>query len=195
MSFSACAVKTVEGFEKGDVVEKNYTVSYFSDASADYVYKANISIYGKEFGGIFIAKKIDDTTHRVAFTTEFGNKLFDFTIAGNDFKVNYILEDLDRKIIVNMLKKDFILLLKNNYPVMEVYQNNDYIVYKSKDDGRYNYLFFSNQSKHLEKLVNATNSKEKVIISYIAENYKLAKKIVIDHKNIKLRIELNYINN
>lgn len=192
---SSCAVKTVKGYDEVPADIDIYKTTYFSNPETDYVYKAHIAIYGKDFGGIFIVKKIDETAHRVAFTTEFGNKLFDFTITDTDFTINYILEELDRKIIVNTLKKDFMFLLKNQYFISGKYENSEYSVYKSKYGKRYNYLFVNKQDMMLTKVVNATRNKEKVIIQYIPENDILAKKIVIDHKNIKLKIDLNYINN
>jgi len=194
---SSCAVKTVKGFEQKIPLAAIYTAPYFLDTKTDYVYKAHIAVYGNDMGGIFIIKKMNDTLYRAAFTTEFGNKLFDFEISGNNFKVNYILEELDKKIVVNTLKKDFMLLLKKEHTVNERYESAESIVYKSKDGGRYNYLFTDKASGRLTKLVNATKSKEKIIITYNpddAESNILAKNIVIDHKNIKLKIELNYLN-
>ena len=82
-----------------------YTVPYFAEPKTDYVYKTNITVYGHELSGIFIAKKINDTTHRVVFTTEFGNKLFDFEISEKTFKVNSIVSELDKKILINTLKE------------------------------------------------------------------------------------------
>lgn len=190
---SSCAVKTVKGFEQKEVVAKTYQAPFFSNPKTDYVYKAHIAIYGKDFGGVFIAKKINDTLYRAAFTTEFGNKLFDFEITDNSFKVNYILEELDKGIIVNTLKRDFMLLLKQNHAVDSQYENADDTVYKTKDGKRSNYLFIDKKSGKLSKLVNATRQKEKIIISYTPENNTLAKNIVIDHKNIRLKIELNYL--
>lgn len=190
---SSCAVKTVDGFEQKEPAHKSYSAPYFSDPEKDYVYKAQISVYGRDFGGIFIAKKVNDTLYRAAFTTEFGNKLFDFEITDTSFKVNYILEELDKAIIVNTLKRDFMLLLKQKYEVAEQYENEQNTVYKSKDGKRFNYLFADKASGRLSKLVNATKSKEKTIITYNAESNILARNIVIDHKNIKLKIELNFI--
>jgi hypothetical protein len=192
---NSCAVKTVEGFSRAEKAADVYKIMYFTDAGTDYVYKANIAVYGRDFGGIFIAKKINETSHRVAFTTEFGNKLFDFEISDTDFKVNYILEELDKKIIVNTLRKDFILLLKREHVVNEQFENDKYIVYKASEGKRNNYLFVGQNSKSLTKIVNATAAKEKVIISFVPQSPVLANKIIIDHKNIKLKIELNYLNN
>jgi hypothetical protein len=190
---SSCAVKTVKGFEQKDTALKSYASTYFSNSETDYVYKAQIAVYGHDFGGIFIAKKVNDTLYRAAFTTEFGNKLFDFEITDNSFKVNYILEELNKKIIVNTLKRDFMLLLKKNHEVTEQFEDNENIVYKTIDGKRYNYIFTSKATKRLTKLVNTTKYKEKTIITYTPQSDALAKYIVIDHKNIKLKIELHLL--
>lgn len=192
---NSCAVKTVKDFNKTEVSSPTFKSTFFSDKKTDYVYKSSISVYGRDFGGIFIVKKTNDTTHRIVFTTEFGNKLFDFEIIGNEFKVNFILEELDRKIIVNMLKRDFMLLLKSEFQIDEQFENADFTVYESKENNRFNFLFVSKKSLRLEKLVHSTKSKEKISIEYLSENNTLADRIIIDHKNIKLRIELNYLRN
>ncbi|MEN2414482.1 hypothetical protein [Flavobacterium mesophilum] len=183
-------------------VTKNYTpkklektsieVPYFTDSKADYVYKTNITVYGHEMSGIFIAKKINDTTHRVVFTTEFGNKLMDFEISENSFKVNSIVSELDRKILINTLEEDFRLLLKNKYLIQEQFENAENDIYKSEDGKRDNYLFFSKKDKKLEKVVRSSKTKDKITITFTLENDIFAKKVVILHQNIKLKIELNY---
>ena len=183
-------------------VTKNYTpkkldkttieVPYFTDSKTDYVYKTNITVYGHEMSGIFIAKKINYTTHRVVFTTEFGNKLLDFEISENSFKVNSIVSELDRKILINTLEEDFRLLLKNNYLIQEQFENQENEIYKSQDGKRDNYLFFSKKDQKLEKVVRSSKTKDKITITFTLENDIFAKKVVILHQNIKLKIELNY---
>jgi hypothetical protein len=169
--------------------------SYFSDVEIDYVYKAHIEVYGNDLSGIFVAKKINDSVHRVVFATDFGNKLLDFEISENDFKVNYIVEDLDRKLIVNTLQKDFQLLLKQKFLVEETLENQTYVIYKSKQDKRYNYLFKSKQENKIIKLIHASKRKEKVVITFESKDNKFADNIIILHHNIKLKIELNKIEN
>lgn len=190
---TSCAVKTIDGFKQKDQTVKNYAPSYFSDPEKDYVYKANVSAYGRDFGGIFIAKKVNDTLYRAAFTTEFGNKLFDFEVSDNSFKVNYILDELNKGIIVNTLKHDFMLLLKKKHKVDGQFEDGQKTVYRAKDGDRYNYLFTDKVTGRLSRLVNATKFKEKTIFTYLPQNNKLAKNIIIEHKNINLTIELNYL--
>ena len=72
---SSCStLNVVQEYTPIAVTKNTYDVPYFSSTDVDYVYKANIAVYGNELSGIFIAKKINETTHRVVFTTEFGNK-------------------------------------------------------------------------------------------------------------------------
>lgn len=170
----------------------SYEVPYFSDSKTDYVYKTNITVYGNEISGIFIAKKINDTTHRIVFTTEFGNKLMDFEISDTDFKVNSIVSELDRKILINTLKEDFRLLLKKDYQIQEQFENDSAEIYKSKDGKRDNYLFISKKDHQLEKIVHSSQTKEKFTLTFSSENNIFAEKIQIIHQNIKLKIELNY---
>ena len=170
----------------------SYEVPYFSDSKTDYVYKTNITVYGNELSGIFIAKKINDTIHRIVFTTEFGNKLMDFEISDNSFKVNSIVSELDRKILINTLKEDFRLLLKKDYLIQEQFEDETYNIYKSKDGKRDNYLFVSKKDNRLEKVVHSSKTKEKFTLTFRSENNIFAEKIEILHQNIKLKIELNY---
>ncbi|KLT70639.1 MULTISPECIES: hypothetical protein [unclassified Flavobacterium] len=170
----------------------SYQATYFSDSKTDYVYKTNITVYGNELSGIFIAKKINDTTHRVVFTTEFGNKLLDFEISETTFKVNAIVSELDRKILINTLKEDFRLLLKKEYQIQEQFENESDNIYKSADGKRFNYLFLSKKDQKLEKVVHASKTKEKITLTFSSENNIFAEKIQIIHQNIKLKIELNY---
>ncbi|KFF07366.1 hypothetical protein [Flavobacterium reichenbachii] len=170
----------------------SYQAPYFSDSKTDYVYKANITVYGNEISGIFIAKKINDTTHRVVFTTEFGNKLMDFEISETTFKVNSIVSELDRKILVNTLKEDFRLILKKDYLFQSAYENDSFNIYRSKDGKRDNYIFISKKDQKLEKLIRASQTKEKITVLFNSENNIFAERIQIIHQNIKLKIELNY---
>ena len=190
---SCSSLDVVKGYNSVALEKTVFEVPYFSSPEMDYVYKANITIYGNELSGIFIAKRINDTTHRVVFTTEFGNKLLDFEISENDFKVNSIVDELDRKILINTLKTDFRLLLKNSYVIQQQYDNSASKVYLTEEDSSNNYLFISKADNKLNKIVNATKRKERINLFFTSENNIFATKIVIQHYNIKLRIELNYL--
>ncbi len=191
---TSCATNNLEKELKPVTLENTvYNVPYFANPEIDYAYKANISVYGNDMSGIFIAKKINPTTHRVVFTTEFGNKLLDFEISETDFKVNSIVDELNRKILINTLKTDFKLLLKNKFLIKEQLEDTENKVYKSEDGTEFNYLFVSKTEDKLFKIVHSTKRKDQININFTSENNTFAENIIIQHYNIKLRIELNYL--
>ena len=117
----------------------------------------------------------------------------DDEISENEFKVNSIAEELDRKILINTLKTDFRLLLRKDYLIEKQFENTLDIVYQSKYGNKYNYLFVSKADEKQYKIVRSSRTKEKISISFDSENNIFAERIVLQHKNIKLKIELNYL--
>ena len=188
---NSCALRTTRGLRETPVTKAEVTNPYFSSSSIDYVYKAKIDIYGKYFGGILIIKKVAEDTHRVVFTTEFGSKIFDFLYEGDTFVKNFVLEDLDKKIIVNTLRKDFKLLINETAVVLEQYASEGNRIYKTKSGNRFNFYFFNTEETVLEKIIQTSKIKEKVEIEFTSEN-ELAQQITIEHSNIKLKIDLDY---
>lgn len=164
--------------------------NFFSNPETDYVYKAKINVYKHKFGGILILKKIDNQTHRVVFTTEFGNKLFDFTYFENTFKKNFIVEELDKKFIINTLQRDFKILITEREKVVNAYKLEDKIVYKTKNDNRSNFYFINKKTHNLDKIVNASKAKEKVEVLFSDIKDEMANTIQINHHQINLQIAL-----
>lgn len=193
--FFCCKPLQIEGVLSKGNHNDFITLSYFSDPNVDYVYKAQIDVFGNPVSGIFIAKKINETTHRIVFTTEFGNKLLDFEISDNTFKVNYIVDDLNKKIIVNTLKDDFRLLLQSNYKVGQVFENQNERIYTSEVSHKHYFLYTDEGNYKVHKLVKASKYKEKVVVEFVSKSSTFAEKITISHKNIRLHITLNQIIN
>lgn len=191
----SCKTYEIPNINKKESTQNSYTNFYFSDPEKDYIYKAGIEIYGKQLGGIFVAKKINDTLHRVVLTTDFGNTLLDFELSENSFKVNYCVDELNRKIIHNTLKNDFRLLFKEKYIVNQVFENELNTIFKSKDGNRFNFLIENKTEQKLIQLIHASKTKEKVIISFESKSSNFAENIIIEHHNINLKITLNQINN
>jgi len=191
----SCGMNPVTKLEKVPVTKTTFEAPYFSDSKIDYVYKTHISVYGNNLSGIFVIKKIDENWHRVVFTTEFGNKLLDFEISETDFKINSIVEELNRKILINTLKEDFRLLLKKKFAIQNQFATVSEAIYESANGKYYDYLFVSKSGQKLQKITHSTKRKEKFSIHFQSENNIFAEHIAIEHQNIKLKIELNYLKN
>ena len=104
---------------------------------------------------------------------------------------NFILEDLDKKIIVNTLQKDFKLLITESAEVLEQYASEGNRIYRTKSGNRFNFYFFKDEDSSFYKIVQTSKSKEKVTIVFNSEEDP-AQQITIDHSNIKLKIDLDY---
>ena len=174
-----------------EITSKEIGNPYFSDPSRDYVYKARITKQKKEFGGIFIAKKLGPDWHRVVVTTELGSKFLDFSFEGDKFIVNYLLPEMDKKVLVNTLKNDFRALITENPQVLETFKKNDLEIFETKHDNEKYYYFYSDGQ--LEKIIWASGKKEKIEYLFLECRENIANKIQITHKNISLQITLNAI--
>lgn len=187
---TSCSLRTTEGLRQITSVHNEITNPYFANLELDYVYKAKIEVYKKNFGGILIIKKTSPESHRIVMTTEFGSKLLDFEYNGDTFTKNFVVDDLDRKFILNVLQEDFKLLLIENATVVTAYESETNRVYKAKNGKRFDFYFFGKSSEKLERIVNTTKSKEKVEVDFTSSDGKVAEEITIKHNNIKLRIDL-----
>ncbi len=188
--FASCALQITEGWVAIESTRDFFKNNYFSDTNEDYIYKSKIEVYGHNFGGILIIKKTGIQEHRVVFTTEFGNKLFDFLYKGESFTKIFIIDELDKKIIVKTLQRDFKLLISEKSKVLEQYTFQDKDIFKTSDEKRTNFYFINKKTHTLDKIVNTTNSSEKVEILFTNNNVQIANNILINHKNIRLTIEL-----
>src|SRR5690606_20789541 len=153
VAFASCSLKTTEGLRQVHFSKNEVENPYFSNSEIDYVYKAKIEVYGKNFGGILILKKLGPDHHRVVSTTEAGSKLFDFQFEGDTLTTHCVVEDLDKKVIVNILKDDFKLLVNENVNVWAVYETKNQRIYKTETAERFNFYFLENESEQLEKIV------------------------------------------
>lgn len=193
MLLVGCASYTVKnGFSPSAENPVQNINPYFSDTSKDYVYKAKIEAFDKTFGGILAIKKIGQSHHRLAFTTEMGNTLFDFTFRNGTFKVNRILKELDKKLLINILKRDFLALITENPKSIKMFEKGAKMLQNGLILNKKHYYLLENG--RLAQIIRTGNGKVKVAHHFSGINDTSAENIVIEHENIKLKITLNAIN-
>jgi hypothetical protein len=162
---------------------------YFSDSERDYVYRADIKVFKNTFSGILILKKLGVAHHRIVFTTEMGNKLFDFEFQAKNFKINQIMPEMDQKVLINVLKRDFFVLIHEKPFAKNSYAKGVLRIVESALLSKKHYYFFDRGQ--LIKIVRTGNGKEKVSFRFSRINDNIANGIQIKHQNIKLKINLN----
>src|SRR5436190_13751389 len=76
------------------------------------LYTTTVDVVGKHLSGLLLVKAMPDSSTRLVFSNEMGFKYFDFEFsAAGDFKVYYILPQMDKAAVLTTLRKDFELLL------------------------------------------------------------------------------------
>ncbi|PLX10412.1 MAG: hypothetical protein C0597_16770 [Marinilabiliales bacterium] len=170
-----------------------YALPYSSKA---LIFKADINFYKNNVSGLLIIKKIDENIYRIALTTQFGLKIFDFELNHGDLKVEYCAEYLSKKVILNTLQNDFNLLLMQN-KIESIYN------YKLEDQnksvwqlnsGNLNYSYI--QDTDSQKIVNMSFRKqnsEKISVRLHAYKGDIPGEINLEHHNIKLNMNLKLI--
>ncbi|MEZ4816541.1 MAG: hypothetical protein R2776_01005 [Flavobacteriaceae bacterium] len=188
MLVSCASYPKQKSLKEIETTNKQIRNLYFSDSEKDYVYKASIDLYGNHFGGMLIIKKIAPKNHRVVFTTEMGSKIFDLSFIGDNFKVNFIISDLDRKMLLNQLKKDFRILFTEEAKVLKTFNTENETIFEVqllKDE----YYYVTN-SNNLTKIVRVSKGKEKEVFSFVECKENDALELEIQHKTFDLTIRL-----
>jgi len=135
---------------------------------------------------MFVAKRINQQEHRIVLTSDLGNTLFDMTIAKDKHQLNYIMQDLNKKIIINTLVKDFRTLTQVNYPI--TYQDSSSRKFLSKMDGKRYFLDLNDQGK-LTKIETASKYKPKLKIQLSTDSIGKLDKFSMQHYGIKLQMD------
>ncbi len=192
---SSCALQTTKTLVVKDSTQNEVENPYFSNIVNDYIYKAKIDVYGKKFGGILIIKKTNNKSHRVVFTTEIGNKLFDFLIENDMVTTNFVINELDKNFIVKTLQNDFKLLVSQINNAIIHYDTEQEEVFETNEENQRNFYFINKKSHTLDKIISASKSKEKVEVLFSNIESQTANSILINHKNMKLAIALEIFKN
>ncbi len=178
---------------KPEVKNIPYALPYSEKA---LIYKTNISFYKNDIGGLLIIKKIEESVYRIALTTQFGLKIFDFELKRGKLKVEYCVEYLNKKVILNTFETDFNLLLMQNefdnaISFKDLDKNQNIWLFKS---GKFNYRYFLDLNSN--EIVNISYHKrnsKKISVGLYAYRGEIPGEIKLEHHNIKLKMDLKLI--
>lgn len=188
----SCASYT-KSFEPKEKTVETFTPDYLKDFQ-EASFKISIEAFENHFGGIMVAKKLKRNHYRFAFLNEFGGKMMDFEILNRELKLNYAVEQLNRKIILNMLEKDFSMLFSEEVLIKNEFAQNELRMLEvEKFSGNKSLFYELNQAGNLQKITLAKN-KEKASITLI-NNDKHLSDIEISHGDLPIKIYLHLLNN
>jgi hypothetical protein len=168
----------------------------FGDHFNSFLFKTNISIYGKDFSGLLVTKQMQPADYRVIFTTELGMKLFDFEFTDTAFTLHYCVPQFNRPALLKTIQQDIEILLMNHLDPAKVH----YLTDKQKTcmigkitSGKFSDYYFLDGKEQPVKIEHAKGRVKKT--TFTLDNYTedIPGHMLIQHHNIKLKIELTLL--
>lgn len=169
----------------------------FGDNFNSFLFKTNITVYEKDYSGLLVTKQMSPQDYRVIFTTELGMKLFDFEFKDTAFTLHYCVPQFNKPKLLKVIQKDIETLLMNenatkSYIRLRDPENNNN-VYKCALESTHNYYFYEEKSSHLVKIEHAKKRRKKTTFTFSNYQNDFPGNILIQHHDIKLKIELNLL--
>jgi hypothetical protein len=166
----------------------------FQDKSITYLYKAKVEVYGNYLSGLLAIKKIGEG-YRMIFTSETGIKFFDFEFSENQFIVHECMEKLNKKSVLRTLEKDlgmlvFYQLFPNTFKLVESLEKKQMYTHKYGKE----YVYITLNDKFIENILVFDKKKLKKEVNFHTFENEIPQGMSIAHSDIKLKINLNYIN-
>lgn len=188
-----CSHKTTETVVNTSV--HNNCLSTLKPKFESVLFNTQVDITSHHLSGLLLMKKMQGDTTRVVFTNEMGIKYFDFEFTTNNFRVVYCMRKLNKKIIINQLKKNFSLILMNKtdlnaYELVKTDTSNYYKLDYTKEQAYYITNLNCTKIEHIEI---ADGEKKKIVLYLKGEKNGIAEEIFINYQTFKFDINLKQI--
>ncbi|MCB0518576.1 MAG: hypothetical protein H6577_10370 [Lewinellaceae bacterium] len=156
------------------------------------IYSTQVDVIGKHLSGLLIFKTMDDGSKRAVFTSETGPTLFDFEFKGDSFKKHFCIEKLDRKAVINTLRRDLSLLLMEGVGEAsgKVWKDEHYLYFPFQKGKETAWYLTDHGCRQLLRIENASRHKKKTILSFPPIQNTLPDSALIEHQNFNFAIRL-----
>lgn len=156
-------------------------------------YNANVDVYGRHISGLLLIKNMPDSSFRVVFTNEAGVTFFDFGFLVNgDFKVHNAIHQLNKKAVIQTLRKDFELILGLPFrkgPVQR-WTKDDEVFYGVVQKKETAYFITSKDCASLRRLEWGAARKRKVTVLLPGSPYPSPEVLELKHHTFNMQIKL-----
>lgn len=158
-------------------------------------YDASIDVMNNHISGLLLIKDMPDGSSRIVFTNEVGVTFFDFGFIGGLFKVHSIISQLDKKPVIETLRKDFELIVglpfqNGSYKRFEAGEEIYFGVAQKKETA---YFITSKDCASLQRLEWGTARKRKVSVRMPGSGYPSPDRFELEHHTFNMKIKLTRI--
>lgn len=112
-----------------DIELKAYPIIDIS-LGEEKTFRAKLKGFNQEMSGLLVAKRLD-SSYRFVMVTDFGLKVFDFSVEKNgNYEFHHIMKYMDYDFLKNSMALNMLMLLPINMDALSnYYQKDDYVVY------------------------------------------------------------------
>ncbi|MDB5235133.1 MAG: hypothetical protein JWR44_2126 [Hymenobacter sp.] len=159
------------------------------------LYRAQIDVVGKHLSGLLFFKNQPDGSYRVVFTNEMGLNLFDFHFSEHHFEVLHCIEQLNRKPVINQLRKDigFFLMTDLDYAKGQAFRKGTQNYYSFADRKETTVYITDIDTKAILRIENASPRRQKVSVTLTKLVAGMPDSVFVDHKLFPFTISLKQI--
>lgn len=156
-------------------------------------YTTTIDVVGRHISGLLLVKNMPDSSVRIVFTNEAGIKFLDFEFdAGDEFKVHYIISQLDKKPVIRLLRKDFSLMLGLPFKTgnWQAWQNNGQVLYGVTQKNEKYYFITDKDCASLQRIESGSKRKRMVSLTFFGNDDVQPDSIHFQHHTFAMQIKL-----
>jgi hypothetical protein len=193
---NSCSFGLLEGYQKTQQVPVT-PVSWFKTDSDHLLMNTTIDVMKNHFSGLMVIKSLPNDEYRVVFITEVGLKIFDMEFnAGKPVQVHYIMEAMNKRILVKTLSADMKLLLiqpeGDKKPVVYDGPGGMKMV-RYKHKRKRSYYDISPATGRPLKAYQVSGTSKNSEINYYSGNGVQIDSVAITHYHVSLRIGMHFI--
>lgn len=156
-------------------------------------YNTSVDVVGKHLSGLLLIKNMPDKSQRVVFTNEAGVTFFDFGfLPDGSFKVHNIVKQMDKRPVIQTLRKDFELILGIPFRrgTIQSWSLENDVLYGVKQKNETAYFITSKDCASLRRLEWGSTRKKMVTAELKGENQHAPDSIEIIHHTFNMQIRL-----
>lgn len=159
------------------------------------IYQASVDVLNKHLSGLLVIKTMDDNSVHTLFQSEMGLTYFDFVWSNdNHFKVINVIKQMNKKAVINTLRKDFELMLMKNMDLsnVETLSDSTGLFNKILKGDEIIYIVTDSDCVQLKRIISATSRKSKVTLT-MNTPANVPDSVNIHHEKFKFIISLKKI--
>jgi hypothetical protein len=192
---SGCSVTLFSGLKPRSVGPEQ-PVSWFASDTGHFLFNTRIGLMKNHYSGLTIIKPDSTGSYRMAMITEVGLKLIDMELVPGNNKphVYYVMDALNRKMLIRTLSSDLNLMLINHgaevRSTMKTDRKKDTRVVRFNGACRkYDYYLYPELVKP-QTAYSISGIRRKVKVDFYSHNGSEIDSVKMAHSGLKLTIDL-----